>query len=316
MIKSVEVAGFQSLRRARFSLGWFTVITGRTGSGKSALVRALDLLASNARGTSYITRGEKASSVTMVGDESELTGSDDPWTVVVHRTAVGKGDQYKMQARGETLTFTKLAGKVPDQVSALLRISPLNFARQFDRPYLLDASGGDVARVLGRLTNVTLVFRAAGEAERRRRATLAELRTRRSDLDRLVEQARQYENLPAQKNAVETAELAVRHAAEHQGRITRLDYLSSVYASAAGRLAQVTVPPEPPPLERLTLLGFQLSRLAALDRAGATTSAALLHAEAELRHAEAGVIEVKDELSQYMAQWDVCPTCGQRVRKD
>lgn len=58
MLTSVEIENFQSVRRARLELGRFTVVTGATGSGKSAVLRAIRLLAFNARGTSYIMRGE------------------------------------------------------------------------------------------------------------------------------------------------------------------------------------------------------------------------------------------------------------------
>ena len=63
MLTSVEIENFQSLKRLTVKLGRFTVVTGATGSGKSSVFRAMELLAFNARGTSYITRGEKTCQV-------------------------------------------------------------------------------------------------------------------------------------------------------------------------------------------------------------------------------------------------------------
>lgn len=320
MIRSVEVSGFQSLRRVKVELGRFTVITGPTGSGKSALIRAIQLLAFNARGSSYVTRGEPGCSVVMMGDEIEMDGvGDEPWTAVVHRTVAGKGDFYKLfwsqMGQREAQTFTKLSGKVPDQVTQMLRITDLNYAEQFDRPFLLDATGGDVARVLGRLTNVTLLFRAAGEAERLRRASAAELRTRKGDLDRLVTEARQYEDLPRQKAAVERAEAAMRSAAELQVTLSAVQRLSGIYRQAQQVLEQVQMPAEPPSLEDAEALALRLLRLRLHARVLADCRERAAQVEQALLDAKVTEAAASQELEDYMSQWGVCPVCGQRMRK-
>ncbi len=167
MIREVRVAGYQSLRQARLELGRFTVVTGHTGSGKSSLIRAMQLLAFNASGTSYIRRGGTRAAVMVRADDAAVR--------ITRGTARGQ-DSYELRVGDDGKTFTKLGGKVPEAVTAALRIGSLNFAGQFDRPYLLDASGGEVARTLGELTNVTILLRAAQEAQRRKNAVAAQQR--------------------------------------------------------------------------------------------------------------------------------------------
>jgi DNA repair protein SbcC/Rad50 len=321
VIRSVEVTGFQSLRRVKVGLGRFTVITGPTGSGKSALVRAIQLLAFNARGTSYITRGETGCSVMMTGDEIELDGvGDEPWTAVVHRTSNSHGDFYKLfwsqMGQREHSVFTKLGGKVPAQVSAMLRITDLNYAEQFDRPFLLDASGGEVARVLGKLTNVTQLFRAAGEGERLRRAAVAELRTRKGDLDRLVAEARQYEDLPRQKAAVERAEAAMARAADLEFRLSVLERIKSEYRRAQYVLERIHVPDEPPAMGNLDALALRYARLRLHARVIQDAREQVPVSERRLAEAQAAEAGAQRELDEYMALWGVCPVCGQRVKVD
>jgi len=181
MLDAIEVRGFQSLADARIELGWLTVVEGPSNSGKSALVRALVMLARNARGTDYITTGKATCTV--------ATGSaEEGFAVRLTRTARRGGDEYRVKVAEvpAAKVFTKLAGGVPEEVSALLRISELNIARQFDPPYLLTESGRDVAAVLGRLTNVSMVLAAAAEAGRRRKQLARDLKgaEQRRDDDR------------------------------------------------------------------------------------------------------------------------------------
>lgn len=319
MIREVVIANYQSLRKVKLRLGQFTVITGPTGSGKSALVRAVQLLAFNAPGTDYVTHGEKTVMVTMLGDEIELDGrGDEPWLVSISR---GGKNAYHMswpdddRNRGDFIA-TKLAGKVPDEVKAVLRLGEVNFAGQFDRPYLLDSTGSEVARVLGKLTNVTMLYRAAQEANRRRLASVSLLKTRQGDLAALAEAAKQYENLPRQGAAVAVAEEALARMQEAGRRRARLASLAEMRRLAADRLALASaVVPEPPSMASLEELAARRERLRLLT--GLRDSAALRAKAAAGTEVmvEAGLVAAQEDLDAYTAKWGVCPTCGQPVAK-
>lgn len=315
MIREVDVSNYQSLRKLRVVLGrGLTVITGPTGSGKSAFIRAVLLLVNNARGTGYISHGEKTCSVSLTGDEIELTGmDDDPWQAVIQR---GSRDAYRLSAGINQKTYTKMAGKVPEPVTEVIRLGDINFATQFDKPYLLDSTGGEVARVLGKLTNVTVLYRAAQEANRRRLQSAGELRTRRADLDALSAQAAQYSTLPAELGAVESMESHMLAITQLQAQRERLAWLLATHVSQEAVLADLVVPPVPPTLVRLGEMTEARKRLAALSAFLAqsmTAYAAARHAE---EAAAAAAESSRQELDKYTSQWGICPTCGQPVRKD
>lgn len=323
MIREIEVSNYQSLHDLNISLGRFTVITGRTGAGKSGLVRALKALVFNARGTSYITRGEKQCSVSMSGDED--SGGNSLWRAVIQR---GSKDQYQLEtvlppeqdAEGDfsqVKVFTKLAGKVPEAVSDTLRLGDINFASQFDKPYLLDSTGGDVARVLGKLTNVTVLFRAAQEANRRRLQVSGELKTRQADLASLAEQIQQYATLPAELAAVEDAEGRMAHLHLLCGKQERLHQLTTAVARALATsdMLRDTTPLEPPSLARLEELMLSRERLAQLlIQQGNMEYQVAVSAKRE-RDAVAAEASCQQELAEYVSQWGVCETCGQPVQK-
>lgn len=322
MIRTVEITHFQSLRQLKARLGWFTVVTGETGAGKSAFLRAVDMVRRNAASKSDITRGEKSCTVLITGDEVEHTGmDDDTWAVSIHRTVAGKGDNYQLRYTGGSgqpfaQTYTKLARKVPDEVTAVLRLADVNIARQLDMPYLLDNTGGEVARVLGKLTNVTLLYRAAQEGNRRKQAAERELKTRRGDLERLLGEAAQYENLAAQRVAVEAAEQHLSRAAYDQTRLDRLDQLIQMHNLAAHQIGQFRQIPEPPSLERLELLLTQRKRLDELVAAVGDARRAVVGASQYLSAMEDGEQDAQRALAAFSEQWQVCPACGQPVKRE
>lgn len=312
MINEIEVSNFQSLRKLKVPVGRFTVITGPTGTGKSAFIRAVKALVFNVKGTRDVTRGEKTLSVSMSGEDVGEDGQPQPWQATIHR---GGKDDYQLAVGINQKTYTKLAGKVPEPVTQVLKLSDVHFAGQWDQPYLLDTTGSEVARVLGKLTGVTLLLRAAQEANRRRLAAAAELKTRQADLDALGAQIGQYATLPQELAAVEAAEAALGRMQAITLYRNQLAGLISAYEYAAATLDGLRPVPEPPPMDRLEELAARHQRLrqllAAVDDANLILRAKQSQEWTDAADAEA----CQRALDEYTAQWGLCPSCGQPVRK-
>jgi hypothetical protein len=315
VITTLVIENFQSIELATLNLGRFTVITGPTGAGKSAGIRAFHLGAFNHRGTAFIRQGAKTCKVAF-------GSQDEGWVIGIERGGRGK-DAYRISTMNldadsgplaaHVTAFTKLGGEAPAEILALHGLSELNFAGQFDHPYLLDASGGEAARTLGRLTNVALVFRAAALANQRRQQAMGDLRRAEAEVTRSTEQLQAYAALPAQSVAVAEAEEAVSRALSVQRRRDRLHALSTAAGSAeqaVGRAEEAARAAEPPSLEHLTALEQRRGRLALLMRE---------HTEAVTRSQQwlsAGAAAVRDEAAAHQAIHDcltesgTCPTCG------
>ncbi len=127
---SITVENFQSIKRANINLGALTVIVGPSSSGKSAFLRSIKTLVSNARGTEFMTRGAGLTKVTAETDQ-----------VAVEFARGASGGAYRLIQDGNEEVYTKLGGGVPAAVTARLRVAPadgggaLHFAAQFDRQY-------------------------------------------------------------------------------------------------------------------------------------------------------------------------------------
>jgi energy-coupling factor transporter ATP-binding protein EcfA2 len=308
MITRVVIRNWQSLRHLDVSLGRFTVIVGASSSGKTAFMRAMRAAASNVRGAGSITRGAKATAVTV------HTGQ--------HIVTLERGEAagcYRLTGPDGEHTYTKLAGAVPEAVTRALRLDPvptggasLNFAGQFDRPYLLDESGATVARVLGELTNVSSIFAAVREANRRRAAAAAALKTREADLADLVTESRTYAGLPARLAACQKAEEHAQAAAGLQARTHRLRAALENLTVAEGVLARTAVPAIPDD-RAATDAATALRRFHALLEQASTARTRIHAANQELLTSQQHEAQLSAELHAALAAAGTCPTCGQPV---
>lgn len=312
MLTSLTLVNYQSHRRTTVPLGLFTVWTGASNVGKSSMIRASKLVARNAPGTTYVRAGAKSCAVILTG-----VGADGiSWMVGIERTAKG-GGRYRLKiGDGEPQEFTKLGGKVPDEVSQVLRLGPLNFAGQLDGPYLLGAAGTDIARTLGELTNVSMLFRAAVEAGRVRKGAARDAKGAQERLDALREQQRAFDALPGQEAAIGQAEAAMAEVASLEAKLDRLQSLTGraedareqVEASRARAAACA-----PPDLSQIEKALAKYQRLRGLIRQAC--DARVAHGE----WAAVAVLAAEREQEAHQALHDKlvaagqCPLCKQKV---
>jgi DNA repair exonuclease SbcCD ATPase subunit len=314
-LSRVEVRNFQSVHHADIALGRLTVVTGHTGAGKSALFRALRTLARNARGTDYVSAGQASCSVTAGGQG---------WVARLTRSADRGKNQYvtgvMQDGAWATETYTKLGGQVPADVTRLLGLTDLNFARQVEAPYLLDVPGTEIARTLGDLTNVSLVLGAAGEAGRTRKRLERELATARARREALLEEAQAFAGLRERRAACTAAEEALEGLQELSGRTARLqaltDRLGAAEAALESARAVTGTPPDMALVDELAAARARVARLASLARGlrDATGAAARLRGEAD--QAARDAVAAEQAVHAALVEAGQCPVCGSAVTPD
>lgn len=173
MITSLKLKGFQSHldTKLEFSSG-VNILIGPSRNGKTAALRALNWIAKNRPIgiDSFVTHGQKEISATL-----ELDGH----TIV--RKKNGGENVYILD--GEK--FAGIGTDVPRPVVELLNLSDLNMAEQFDQPFLLFDSPGQVARVLNSVVHLESIDRALAEVASRKRANDQDVRAQEGRLAEL-----------------------------------------------------------------------------------------------------------------------------------
>lgn len=309
MIDRIVVHNFQSLKSVDITLGKLTVVVGPSSSGKTALMRALRALASNVRGSQFITQGTKKASISAHTANGVIT---------LERSEAG--GTYKLSLNGADKVYTKLGGAVPEDITRALNLQPIttesssiNFAGQFDRPYLLDDSGATVARVLGELTNVSTIFAAVREANRRRTAASSTLKTRKADFEGLKDQAAKFKALPQQQEAIKAAEKAYERAVDIQGSLTRLEQMLDTVETAELLLAQAVIP-NVPEIDNIQNLYQKMTSFRNLVVEWRHHEDLFGKYQDQIRQASDEEHSAQDQLHAKLVELGQCPTCGSEIK--
>jgi exonuclease SbcC len=317
MLRRIKIRNFQSLRDVDIDLGSLTVVIGPSSSGKTALIRALRTIMGNSRGAGWITYGEKTAALTVAGDDAR-----GKWAVKLDRSPTTAN--YIVGGGAGAEIFTKLGGSVPLRVSELFGISatagpgliPLDLAvaSQFDRPYLLDETGSKVAMVLGDLTNVSIIFEAAKEANRRKLNLGSQLRTRQDDARRIGAEIDTFADLPARQAALEEAERLAGTVAVIEAKLGRLDMAVVAHEAAEAALGAMAPVGEVPSFEPIDHARSRLYLFLDLLRQAKTSGEAIKAAEVSSTQATAELAKLEKELHEALVRAGTCPTCNQKVK--
>ncbi len=181
----VRVRNFQSIKDATIDIVGFTVITGPNNSGKTAFMRAVRGLFTNASPGPYVRSGEAFFIVDLTFEDGQTITWEKGWE--------------RPEKRGNTINRYIVNGKLlagvgrgpPPEIEAFLvrdipagseRLWP-QIARQFDGTlFLVDKPGSTIAEALSDVERVGRLSDALRLSDADRRSVTNELKIRRSDL--------------------------------------------------------------------------------------------------------------------------------------
>lgn len=262
MLSTLQVRGFQSLADVTIELGAFTVVVGASNSGKSALRRALEGLATNASATGKLRTGDDLITVAVATDDGHAVVWEKGPKRNAYALATPDGTEVVQDKPGSTVT---------PEVAAVLGLDALNFADQFDAPYMLTLSPTAAAKELGVLTNVSALYDGIREATRRQRAHEATARTLTGEQATAEAELASFAHLPAEAERLTAAAeaLAATSAAatRRQTLADALAYATMAQADIDNAAAVLALPDPGPALDALDAAGAAAVLAEALDAA-------------------------------------------------
>ena len=198
MAVQVRVQNFQSIEDAKVVIDGMTVVTGPNNSGKTAFMRAIRGVFTNAPGGPLVRHGTPHLTVTLTfGDGTEIIwqkGTEKP---------NGKGKKVNRYSVNG-VAIANVGRGVPPEVEALgvREISAASdrlwpqIAQQFDGTlFLVNRPGSAVAEALSDVERVGKLTSALKASERDRRSVISELKIRRKDVEARKVEAAKYEGL-------------------------------------------------------------------------------------------------------------------------
>lgn len=181
MIQQIEIKNFQSHKQTVLNLSaGVNLIIGKSDSGKTAILRALNWLINNKpAGDSFRSSWGGTTQVDIVTAEDDM----------IQRI---KSDKESIYAAGED-TFKAFGQGVPDEISKLLNISSLNIQYQMDSPFLLSESSGEVARYFNRIVNLEAIDESLKKAHSKLTSTGQEITFNEKELEKEQQKFDSYE---------------------------------------------------------------------------------------------------------------------------
>lgn len=314
MIRRVTIRDFQSLHRAVLDLGRFTVITGESDVGKSAVLRALRYAATNQIGQDFVRHGADKCGVQI----DFADGATVAWVK-------GETAEYHLAGDGQTRKFGRFGRTVPAEVAQTLRIGEIevgddallvNFHGQFSAPFLLDCSPSLRARFLGELSGINTLYLAVQEARRQEQAARRTQTLRQQDIERTRETLMTFDDIETERNRLMDVDEALSQADEAVRRSTSL---RAWFAATSEREERRTAAER-----RLTVLRTAAASTDAEELESALSRRERLYKALSAFHrqhmrrtsGEEMLTTVRSEIDAESRKLDgitQCPTCGQTI---
>lgn len=230
MLTSLELKGFQSHLHTKIDfVGGVNILVGQSRNGKTAVLRALRWLTENRPIgiDGFITHGQKEISVTL-----QLDGH----TIV--RRKNNRENVYILD--GEK--FAGIGSNVPEPVARMLNLSDLNISSQFDQPYLLFDSPGQVAQQLNAVVHLDQIDTALAAAASMKRANDQDMRVQEARVEELKALEASFPDLEAAEEFIEELEGKWREQTEKKGRLNLLQTIGQALFDLTANLVITRLP--------------------------------------------------------------------------
>lgn len=187
MIEQLHIENFQSHvdTKLEFDPG-VNVIIGRSDSGKTAIIRALNWVCNNKpHGDDFRSHW---------GGDTVVTISLEDGSRVDRRKTGKTGNDYSLIIDQE-VKFKAFNKDVPDDISKVINMNDLNWQRQLDSPYLLSNTSGEVASALNHVVKLDVIDSALSNINSMIRETTQLLNGKQVILEETKEQLKAFDDL-------------------------------------------------------------------------------------------------------------------------
>jgi len=208
-IKSVTLRHFQGHKDTSFDMSkGLNAITGPTGSGKSAVTKAVEWVYNNtvagekrygnAIHSHWITKlQEKTGNITITGTTTVSITFSNGITVTRNK---GKVNNYIISYPDkEDLVLEKFSQDVPQEVKDIFNFKDMNFQNQWESKYLIFETPGEIARRINSIVDLELYEKILKEIKSQTTAVRSKVKFVQESIDEKKEELKEYNNLTEMK---------------------------------------------------------------------------------------------------------------------
>ena len=216
MINSIFLRNFQSHKKTKLEFDpGVNIITGPSDSGKSSVLRALKLIATNRPSGSDIRSVWGGKTLVKVEtDDAIITRSKD------------KAEEYTLRHDdGEPIIFHAFGVNVPSEIADAVNMSDINFQFQLDGPFLLKETPGAVATHFNKVAGLDKIDMATANINSWVRSINSEVNHLTVDLKKNEEDIKQYDFIPKLEIQIEVLEDLEKRVKNKRSSLNNIDTL-------------------------------------------------------------------------------------------
>jgi len=224
MIQKLHLQNYQSHKDSTFVfVPGVNIILGRSDSGKTAALRALRWVQSN-RPTGDAFRSNW-------GGDTEVTITATDTTI---KRAKGKSKNYYEL---DSEIFKAMGTDVPAEIKSTLNLNEINLQAQFDRPFLLDASPGEVAVHFNKIAHIDQINSSLSKVNQWINKISSDITVAEHTAKQASVELKQFSNLEKLEAEVEVLEGLQKELEQKQNYVRRLSPIISAYKTVEAKKA-------------------------------------------------------------------------------
>lgn len=238
MLRKIMIKGFQSHRKTVVDLAQgINVFTGRSDSGKSAVLRAVKwVLTNRPRGTAFMNHDMGDDGVTVVKLFFD--------TCTVTRRRSKSVNEYALKTDDRFDEFEAMGDKVPAEIIRAIAMEEINWQFQHDAPFMVSQTAGDVAKDFNDLVNLTVIDTTLANLNRKLRAARNDLDHGQEELKKVEADQKKFADLPSAKAKFEVLDAATDAERMISDKISVLEHLVSSQENLEEKLSEYRGLPE------------------------------------------------------------------------
>jgi len=214
MIKSIELINFRSHEHTKLDFtNGVNVIVGDTESGKSNIMRAFDWVFNNSP-----TGNDMRS---HWGGDTKVIVELDNGTIT--RTKTNSRNEYQID---DSEPFKAFGQGVPEEVLELINLTPTNFERQFERPFMIDWRPGERGEFINRICDFTVIDSSISNANKMIREERNKIKSLEEAVNKKKEELSEFDNLEEMEIDIAKLEFIEQKLGSTTNRVKNLCYIA------------------------------------------------------------------------------------------
>jgi len=196
MIKSISIKNFQSHKSTELEFApGINGIVGISQSGKTAILRAFNLLANNRpQGARYFNNQADVKEPCTV----EVILNSGEKIILTKIMTEAKDGKISLKETFYELNGEKWKGSqtVPDKILQVLNLGELNFQSQLDPPFLVTSSSGEIAKTINRVTHLEQVDEFVSDLSKKIGGFSREIKFKEIERDKIEDSVANLPDIP------------------------------------------------------------------------------------------------------------------------